>query len=530
MRKVPGLTAADKEAVRALRDDIYGAGDVTRDAANTQAVEEYVGILDMERENIINQVEKSGGVLADKRLSPSNFTQEVADTLEAETKKFPQKSAIRVPLEASPKTKDLIDERTYRSVEFLYPDFYSMHPADVLAIVNTYDPAAALDLAKGQGILPSSARKLIPANYDAATIAEIQKAATDTDSMYAPEADPTWFYAAAGEHIVNWIKKNETLPIRYKVEEVDAALVDANPDHPIAATVKWGAVNQAAVDAEPKVGTARRTLERLGSDTPKHAALAAVPQSKLRDFIRYGMGTVKEYVRLNKRMDGWMNERIEGHAALAKDWLEYTHGKFFGIAKPSQKRGARILGELMHASSLAGVDVSSFVFPSAAAYKKMNKTKRAMWDKRRADYEILKPFWDKLGGEMGGKRVTYQKMVYEPSTTKPGEGQTVESGPPMEISEAQAIYLRVRDTYANQRTELIQNLEKRIMESEADEASKVALIAHLRKTFEAGKITPYFPLSGSRRCVKWALLPSSQKKKQLTWQPCRASIHNSLPG
>ena len=120
----------------------------------------------------------------------------------------------------------------------------------------------------------------------------------------------------------------------------------------------------------------------------------------------------------------------------------------------------------------------------------MNKQKRAMWMKRQADYEKLAPFWKKLGSKFGGERVQYQPSRYDAASEN-----TVPIGHPQEVSEAQAIYLNLRDRYANQRDMLVHNLEQRIEQTEADEAAKATLIATLRQQFEAGLITPYFPLS-----------------------------------
>ena len=206
------------------------------------------------------------------------------------------------------------------------------------------------------------------------------------------------------------------------------------------------------------------------------ATLGAVPQTKLPDLVRYGMDSVKEYTRTVKQMDAWMNQVIEAHHALAKEWLTFNR---------DNKKDAKILGELMHASTLAGVDVMNFQMPDAATLKKMNKEKRAMWTKRAEDYQALLPFWEKLGK---GPKNSYQSYVYD------AQKQTiVPAGPEAQLSQAQFIYASVRDTYAQQRDMLVHNLEQRIEQTEANQASKAALITALRKQFEAGRITPYFP-------------------------------------
>jgi hypothetical protein len=269
--------------------------------------------------------------------------------------------------------------------------------------------------------------------------------------------------------------------------------VDARPEHPLAQTTKYGTVMQAAAEEKPK---GIRRLMNWMKDTDNlgiEGALGAVPQTKLKDFVRYGMDAVGEYTKLIKRMDGFMNGLMEGHADLAKEWLKFNNGN---------RKIAKILGEFMHASSLAGVDPVEFEMPDAATMKKMNKVARAMWRKRAVDHKILMPFWERLGKE-GGDQVTYKRELYNPVTKKM---ETV--GTPIKVSQAQSIYLRVRDVYGNQRTQLIENLEKRINETEADQAAKAALIAKLRLQFERGKIVPYFPLA--RFGKHWAVAKDTE--------------------
>lgn len=515
------LTKEDAKAIRSIRDDIVKTGrESSTGDVNQQAVDEYLDILELERDFIMQQIEAAGGIVADRTLSPSEFSKRVAKNLDEAARRFPRKGILRPPAETVvidrktgkrmlddeenrqaamrnmtgrnnedpyQRVLDLPDMRTYRTIEMLYPDFYTLPPDQVLAIVNEFDPKAALSLAKSFDILPRSARKLIPANYNQAAIDRITTSLTDKGEI-GPNGEvirlrddvDDWFYGSAGEEIIGWIEKNETLPLRYKVDDpFEQSLVDSHPDHPMAMHVKYQAVMDEAVLSEP--GPVRRLVNKIidSGEMTRRAILNAVPQTKIPDFMRYGMDKAKEYVRTNKKMDAWMNRIMEKDAELANYWLNFNQ---------KNKDGARILGEFMHASSLSGVDVPAFEMPDAAAFKKMNKEARQMWLDRRRDYEILKPFWDRLGGM--GEKTTYVRQTYNPETDK-----FAETGEPMEVSQAQSIYLRVRDTYSNQRQTLMYNLEKRINDSEADQNAKAELIAKLRQQFEAGLIVPYFPLS-----------------------------------
>ena len=486
------LTREDAEAIKALRDDIYGAGDVSRDAANEQAVTEYLEILEGERQTIMNQVEAAGGFLADPGLSPSEFSQRVETNLEEAARRFPQRGVVRPPAETElidMKTgtqlppqfarardpnvvTDLLTERTEKTVEWLYPDFYDLDADQVVRIVNQFDPTAALGLAKQFKLVPPQTRSIDTAQFNQKRIGEIRKRVEfrEEDSLHG------W----AARIVADWVQKNENLPLYYKVEDLfERDMVDAHPDNPLSVTIKYAQTVQEAEEAT--AGPIRSLVNKMvdAGEIGKEAILAAVPQSKLKDFVKSSLEHIRGYTDTVKRMDAWMNKVIERDHTLAKRWLAFNQ---------AFTDGAKLLGEFMHASTLAGVDVPSFQMPDQATWKKMNKKVRAMWLDRQRDAKILQPFWDKLGAM--GEPTTYQTQTYDPRTDK-----MVPTGEPIEVSEGQAIYMMVRDSYMNQRNALIYNLEQRINESEADANAKAELIARLRRQFEAGLINPYFPLS-----------------------------------
>jgi hypothetical protein len=526
----------DADAIRAIRDDMYvPGGPLTKEEANQAAIEEYIEILNDERAMIMTQISAAGGYLADPKLSPSKFAEQAGKNLEEATRKVPRKGAMRPPHETrvidyktgqqlpesfrkaavkgevlDPNIRiEISDERTYRSIEFMWPDFYNMHPQQILTIVKRFDEKAALGLAKSFNLVPRDTKVLDVRKINKARAADLYEELRGIDSeFHTPPKElklgmsiqDQWFHGWAAEIILDWMKKNESLPLYYKVEDpFEREFVESNPEHPLAIATKYEKVMREAEQAKP--GPLRKLVNKIvdAGDMTKEAVLAAVPQTKIPDFIKYGMDDVRRYTRTVKKMDAWMNKHIEGHHALAKTWLKFNQ-KF--------KDGAKLLGEFMHASTLAGVDVPAFQMPDAAALKKMNKQKRAMWAKRQADHKRLLPFWEKL--DKMGERIMYQQFAYNPTR------DTMEPrGPAVEVSEAQHIYLQVRDTYMNMRTSLMWNLEKRIRDTEADEASKAALIARLRKQFESGEITPYFPLSRFGKHAAAAYIKNDEGK----WEP-----------
>lgn len=513
------LTKEDADAIRVIRDDIVKGGAERLEgemSANEQAVAEYLDILEIERNSIMAQVEGAGGFLADPNLSASEFARQAAVNLEAAARKFPRQGIMRPATETrvidnktgkgiydepgttvgdanrrvamrnmagssvrnrDPQQRviDLVTERTYRTVEHLFPDFYTLPPDQVLAIVAQFDTKAALGLAKHFGILPQSARKLIPENYNIFRMKQIQKSASDVTN----EAD--WFYGWSGEVVADWITKNETLPLYFKVEDIfEREFSTKHPDSPLAITTRYGQVLLEAEEAAPT--GIRKVMNWVidKGDVTKEWVLGGVPQTKLKDFIKHGMIHVRAYTKLVKDMDAWMSNVIEGDGELAKRWMTFN--------QKQGRKAARLLSEFATASSLNGVDVPTWEFPDAATYKKMNQEDRAKWVERELVYNQLKKFWFQDLAKMGDQ-TTYQKKVYNTATDK---FEPVDV--PITVSEGQYIYLSARDSYMNQRTMLIHNLNERINDTEASQDAKSALINKLRKQFEAGKINPYIPL------------------------------------
>ena len=572
------LRKEDASAIRAIRDDMLVWVDQPREEVNQRAVDEFIQILEEERSSLEKQVEDLGGVLADRRLSPSEFAKQTAEKIEQEARTF---------------AKVGLQRDTSHRIAML-----TMTPEQLHNILMQFDPVKAESLLASHGGM-EGLRKL--------TRLENQQRFTDTVTMYMNQIEPflsnepklrfikdlfgkeipepkekkpakvetqedmfgavtdrqrladfrrkqdrardtgqdevetgdvgdlfsqareqvdiedvapsyeivpneiqggfsvlrnnkmmsEWFATEANaqdridiltgareqtteEAVDESLKKGKGL--RYKSEDIfERELVDADPENPISVTTKYGAAMQTAAEAtEQTRGGFRGLIDKIINvgDIGIEGVLAAVPQSKLKDFIRFGMASVKDYVNEVKRMDAFMNQIMEGHAVLGRKWLDFNN---------KNKEAAKLLGEFMHASSLAGVDPVEFQFPDAQQITKMSKKKREMWRKRAIDHKILMPFWEKLGGM--GDQVDYTHREYDPENDKHVETYS------MKVSEAQAIYLEVRDTYAEQRTRVIHGLEERIMQTDADHAAKVKLITQLRRQFERGKIVPYFPLT-----------------------------------
>jgi hypothetical protein len=570
---------------RQIRDDMLAFVDAPKAEINQRAVDEFIQILEEERTTLEKTVEDLGGVLADRRLSPSEFATKTAERIEEEARVFPRVGMQRgtdhridmltmTPEQLHYILKQFDPERAESLLashggieglrELVKPENQQRFTDTVTMYMNQIEPFLSdepklrymKDLFGKEIPKPKKTRKerreeqedMFGADLTKQQLADLRRKkdrARDTgqEELETGDVGDLFSEARRQEDIEDVVETYEVIPneiqggfvirlrnnkimpewfatreaaqarvdrltgegdvegavddalkkgkdLRYKVEDIfERDNVDANPDNPISVLTKHGAAMQHAVEAVPKKRGGLRGLwdniVNIG-DIGIEGVLASVPQSKLKDFIRYGMDSVKDYVSTVKRMDAYMNQLMEGHAELGRKWLNFNN---------KNKEAAKLLGEFMHASSLAGVDPIEFAFPTAEEYKKMSKKKREMWDKRAIDHQILMPFWEKLG-EMG-EQVDYTQRNYDPNTDKYVDGYS------MKVSEAQQIYLEVRDTYAEQRTRIMHGLDERIMESDADHAAKVKLITMLRRLFERGKISPYFPLQ--RFGKHWAI-------------------------
>ena len=451
------LRKDDADAIRKIRDDMLATGIWGREVGldvNQAAVDEYIQILDEEREEVLRQAEKKGGLLADKSLSPSEFSKQVAQRIEDRARDFPKVGLQR----GRPKGNRL--------------DLHLMRLTDLHSVLEILDPDMAAAVLEENGGM--AGLKALHNKTGEWSLREIYM-----------------------EHIEPLLDEKRKLKLFYSAGNITIdpfmeELVNKHPKSPASVLHKQGAAMEAVAEqsALPPEGL-RGLLERITkgktSQPSKAGILNLMPQTKLPDVIRNGMDSAKHYVKGIKDMSAYMERLMEGHATLGKTWL--TFNKNF-------QKGAKLLGELMHAATLAGVDMANFQMPSADDMKKMSKKQRAVWAKRQEDYEILLPFWEKLGRI--GSKVDYEEAIYQPGTvepdgtTKEGKLKTIRKH---NVPEGHAIYMGVRDTYRNMRRRGIQGLENRVTNAENDMQLRRAKITGLRQLFESGKINPYFPLS-----------------------------------
>lgn len=244
-------------------------------------------------------------------------------------------------------------------------------------------------------------------------------------------------------------------PLKFATDQERDPRVEKDPEHPLSQLAKYGATMEAQVNKSQ--GSFIRSRYQAVKDFGQNhieTLLKAIPRRNLPDFMSPGkMPAAAEYVRQANRMDGRRNELLTKSEEIGRNWNRYT---------TKNKAGGRALGEMMHASTLAGVDPSKDYVPRYVAKRgrPLSDADRVLEMQRRQQYQALKPFWDKMDPQ------------------------------------AKQIFHQVRDHYVDQRRMVEEGLMKRIGDSQASGAVKNSLMDELRQKFEAGRVQePYFPLA-----------------------------------
>lgn len=235
-------------------------------------------------------------------------------------------------------------------------------------------------------------------------------------------------------------------------DKEDSVPFDA--EHPIAQAHKFGKTMEEQANYNPGYLKSRLDWAKDKIGETIDARMAFIGLRNLPDFMdQKVMPSLRQFIRVHDQMDGRRGDLMNKAADLARDWSQYT-------TKDKARGGA--LGELMHASTLGGVDPSK---PFEARYsdgeKTADATKAAHEDMRKDLHARLKEVFNKQLDDKGRE-----------------------------------LFNTVRDRYAQNRMEVFKALEARIMESGADNNTKKMIMAEMRQKFESGKVQgPYFPLA-----------------------------------
>lgn len=211
--------------------------------------------------------------------------------------------------------------------------------------------------------------------------------------------------------------------------------------------------------------------------------LATVPLNYFVELARPNMTAVKEYMSVKRLMDAYRGDKHAEADAIAGDWLKYIR---LGFGK-NNKAKAQELADLMHESTLAGIDPS----------QTDDETKA------KAGYEILRKRYQALapaGKELFGKvRDAYRAQVDELDQILL---DNVRKSQQIAKDQAEARYRKkleeIRDAKMNpiDRRKAEEDAASRYKsESTKMDWSAKARLTKLRIQFESNRVpAPYFPL------------------------------------
>lgn len=224
-------------------------------------------------------------------------------------------------------------------------------------------------------------------------------------------------------------------------------------DHPLAVVHKFGKTMEDQANYNPGFVRKRADWMKDKWGDTQDSRLAFIGLRNLKDFMGIGkLPSLHQFIRVHDQMDGRRGQLMNRAADIAKDWSRW-------ISKNKKMGGD--LGELMHASTLGGVD------PSKAFEYRYTNTARGL--------DATKAAHDEMRADLHARL----KKVFNSLDDKGRE-----------------LFNTVRDSYQQHRQEVFDALQARIEQSGADANTKKAIMSELRQKFEAGKVQgPYFPLA-----------------------------------
>jgi hypothetical protein len=241
---------------------------------------------------------------------------------------------------------------------------------------------------------------------------------------------------------------------RFSLENADENMEDHYaPDHPLAVGHKFGRTMEEQANYNPGwVRSAKDTMSDFRDNAPRKV-LGGIGLRNLPDFLPpEKMPNLHAFIDAHDAMEGRKGQMHTRDAALGKEWSQWN-------AKQDDRGAA--LSDLMHASTLSGHD------PSKPYVERYTAAERA------AD-------------PAAAKDERYQREIHRSLQRQFNEKLD---------SKGQELYNRVRDNYAEKRSQVYDALKARIAQTDADGETKKNLMAELRKSFESNTVKgPYFPL------------------------------------
>ena len=235
-------------------------------------------------------------------------------------------------------------------------------------------------------------------------------------------------------------------------DKEDRKVDQLSATNPLSQAHKFGKTMEDQANYNPGFVRSRANALRDWGGDRMRDGLMMIHMRNLPDFMRPDlMPSLRQFIRLHDQMTGRRGQMMDVASKQLTGWSKWAS---------KNKEMAKSLGDLMHSSTLAGVDPSK---PFEARYTDAEKAAdatRATHDASRKDY-------------YAAARRQYNGLD----------------------DQGKKLFNDVRDSYVKQRADTYKALNDRIEASGADDKTKKAIMASLRKVYEGGRVQgPYFPL------------------------------------
>ena len=241
---------------------------------------------------------------------------------------------------------------------------------------------------------------------------------------------------------------------RFSLDNDDKNMEDHYaPDHPLAVGHKFGRTMEEQANYNPGfIRSVKGALSDFRDNAPRKV-LGAIGLRNLPDFMSADkMPNLHGFIDAHDAMEGRKGQMHTRDTALAKEWSQWN-------AKQDDR--GHTLSDLMTASTMAGHDPSK-------------------------PYEERYTAADRAANPEAARDEKYQRAMHK-SLQDDYNNKLDDKG--------KELYNRVRDNYAQKRSQVYDALKARIEQTDADGETKKNLMAELRKSFESNTVKgPYFPL------------------------------------
>jgi|GEM_PF-260992 len=294
--------------------------------------------------------------------------------------------------------------------------------------------------------------------------------------------------AAVNKLVKKWGAKVTTSQIEVKGKKVDVwtvEMTDAMRDAAQAGLPMFQ-INPRPQDMRPVPSPTRDGI--LDAITSKFtdlqpAMLALVPMNYFEELRRPSMTAIKDYLSVKRAMDAYRGDRHSEANDVAQKWLSVIG---MGIGKGRNNPVAQDLADLMHRSTLAGVDPSKSEQEDHPAYAALRSKYEALPKKAQALYREVRDSYAAQSTELDKILLDNVRKAFMIAEKRAEEAHH---------DEIERINKRVKDP-----------VEAAALKKEADKTynqaarrahlSMKARMTKLRIMFESSRVPPpYFPLS-----------------------------------